>query len=1205
MTDISENRLQYLSLDESGKPVLDASGNPLFKVDPLIYSSGVDLSVYTNLLLIDKSVVDYQDFITYANPETFTVVYSSNSSREDLLDLVSSGFSNLNRIGLVFETNDNGRVYPFLDRELWFTEEDLEVSENFSSNLAFMISLVKTLGIKNIDYLACNTLQFDHWVNYYSILTEKTGVVVGASNDATGNIKYGGDWVMESTGTNVEKVYFTSGIEYHRYLLLNAYIYKIYVSGRDTFTNITNYIDTSLNTVIFDICGNVGTFTNTGVVLGGGGSAGGVTGLDGAHALIVETGKTVTKLVNTGSLTGGGGGGGGGNSGAPGSALAGNGGVGGGGGGGGFSQTGFGGNGGAGGGGNGGAGTSPGGGGGGGFGGNGGGNGGGGGGGGFGGIFGGAGTSGGGSGGGGGAGGGNGGGFRSGGGSGGGLAGMSYGSVGGNGGFGIKNYGNITTLSNAQNLSGNYGPLYIAGTAPKNYNIIINSTASYGQLFASPFSLPSYLGGNADLKLTGNVNFGIDPSSNLNQGSVTYTNVLSCVNPINKSGSMTIDSNSYAWLLNKNTNIQDANNPPNKVINYNLTVKNIPNQSFFLILNGRFIDFSENNNSLLILGYYTNDISGVYYANNLTLDLSLNNVKVNTVNSENFDLTPLRVGDNSLNLLVTKSNLPTSSYFVKIHKQNNDTTLKTFTVNEKSVRNGSIVNLPFGTTSVSVVATPTDSNAIVSKISGNTGLKKGNNTLTVIVSAEDRSITTTYKVTLFVTFVDYKSYVNNFTNFDVNQGNGDPSYNEIDADDKSYSYVLTNPFMFNDISYSTIYINSNGMVNFSGNAEEYNLDNRQASNYKGFFALADLDSRESPCYVRYKEFDDQFVVIYNTYYWDTTKKYQVKLTLYLTNNVESGNVVFDFGICESIPRSTQIGFSYGTSNANDISNNVNLLNPNLFYYPNSPLQDLSNNQTSFQNKQLIFEPNGISLFNLKVDGIPFKDNDIFNIPYGVSQVSLTFDTDPKIYSYVVITVNGKEYGNINESATSPFTATGLDTGINNITLLVSSQYNLSQKIYHLTVYVEASCLLEGTLVWTTKGYVPIETLKPGDTIETKNYYLAITKVGKWSVDLNREEDRNDLSKKMYKIPAGRFGAKKDTYISHYHRILYYHHPDSENDDKRGFDIPMHLGLQPANPSEFTENGKYNLYHLQIALGNHYVVNGHCMVESWEPESKHF
>ena len=314
--DISSNQSESYSpflLDDSGNMVFDASGNPIFIPQPLEYPdiSGVDLSGYTNMLLINRAVADYQDFVTYANSETFPVVFSMYSTREELLALVA-GFSNLSRIGLVFETNDNGRVYPFLNMEAWFTNSDLE-GEVFSPNMQFMISLIQTLGITNIDYLACNTLVFSNWKSYYAILTERTGVVIGASDDQTGNIKYGGDWVLESTGEDVEKVYFTSGIEYHTYLLANNYTYLNYIPNTLNYT-ISNDISGGFNQVIFDICGNVtGTFTNTRIILGGGGVGSNITtipGYDGAHAIIIDSGKTVTKLVNNGCLTGGGGGGG-------------------------------------------------------------------------------------------------------------------------------------------------------------------------------------------------------------------------------------------------------------------------------------------------------------------------------------------------------------------------------------------------------------------------------------------------------------------------------------------------------------------------------------------------------------------------------------------------------------------------------------------------------------------------------------------------------------------------------------------------------------------------------------------------------------------------------------------------------------------------------------------------------------------------------
>ena len=780
-------------------PILDADGN-LIPI-PLVYPSlsGLDLSVYTNVLLIDSAVKDYQDFVTYANAQTFPIVFSFSSTREELLTLLTTaGFSNLSRIGLVSETNDNGRVFPFLNGELLFTDSDSNGLSPFSNNMSFVVSLIQTLGITNIDFLACSTLLFSNWKNYYAVLLAQTGVTVGASDDKSGNIKYGGDWVLESTGQDVESLYFTSGIEYYQYLLLNAYINGNTVSVNTTVT--TSSINTAINTIVYCISDNIDNFTNNAVLLGGGGASATPYGNDGAHAVIINANKTVTNLRNNGSLTGGGGQGGfGGNQGGAGgggaASVANGDATYGAGGGGNFNNTGvynaggaggkFGGNGAANGGGGGGFGGGGGGGGGGGTvagnpgsgtngtdgnssgvggnGGNGGTGGGTGGTGGNSGVFGSSTVTGYGGGGGGGAGangginttnykggGGGGGGANStyifggkageycgaggagggngaygGGGSGGGIDALGYG---GSGGSGIRNNGIITNLYNSQNLSGNYGPLYIVGNSPLNYFITIQGDASYGQLFASR---------NTGMGPTGNVVFGIDSSSNFTAGTKVYTNVLSKVTPSNTSGSGTINGSvnviNYTWRLFQNTITVDKN-------------------------------------TLAVVNY----------------DLSL----------------------------------------------------------------------------------------------------------------------------------------------------------------------------------------------------------------------------------------------------------------------------------------------------------VSVLTP------------------------------------------------------------------------VVVPVT------------------------------------------------KVACVLEGTEVWTDKGMVAIENLKVGDSIRTRHYQIAITKIGKWSIDLNTEQDRDDLSKKMYKIAAGKYGTERDVYISHYHRVLVDENPDSD-EESRVFRLPTSLGLPVADPREYSKDGKYTLYHLQLAVGNHYVVNGDCMVESWKSSDKYF
>ena len=190
---------------------------------PLVYPT-IELSnnnQFTNILLIDSCVNDYQTFVDSVNSSTLPIVYSIGSSKTDLLNLLQTNFTNISRIGIVFTSYSDSNLENtklFLDFKPFFVNEDLDVDSD-SENLKFITNVIKEFNVKNIDYLACNTLDNANWINYYKVLTENTGVIVGASNDKTGNIKYGGDWVMESTSQDIELVYFTKSIEYYSYLL--------------------------------------------------------------------------------------------------------------------------------------------------------------------------------------------------------------------------------------------------------------------------------------------------------------------------------------------------------------------------------------------------------------------------------------------------------------------------------------------------------------------------------------------------------------------------------------------------------------------------------------------------------------------------------------------------------------------------------------------------------------------------------------------------------------------------------------------------------------------------------------------------------------------------------------------------------------------------------------------------------------------------
>jgi hypothetical protein len=177
---------------------------------------------YKNVLLIDSNVKDPQLFLSFVNECTFPIIYSSTYTKTKLLELLKTTlFSSIERIGIVF-TSNLGSINQFLDCKPFFINN--ETSTSYSENVEFIISIIKEFKVKNIDYLACNTLNYSNWTNYYDIITKETGVIVGASNNKTGNIKYGGDWIMESTMQDIEFIYFTKSIQYYSYLLDNSYI---------------------------------------------------------------------------------------------------------------------------------------------------------------------------------------------------------------------------------------------------------------------------------------------------------------------------------------------------------------------------------------------------------------------------------------------------------------------------------------------------------------------------------------------------------------------------------------------------------------------------------------------------------------------------------------------------------------------------------------------------------------------------------------------------------------------------------------------------------------------------------------------------------------------------------------------------------------------------------------------------------------------
>ena len=196
-------------------------------VEPLVHPPIVK-DQYTKVLLIDKSLPSYETFSNSVNSDTFPIVYSTLSSKTELLTLLENNFSNISRLCLAFSST-LASPSVFLNSELLFNNG----ANMYNDNVNLLIDIIKKFSVQNIDFLACNTLKYDSWKNYFSVLAEQTNVTVGASNNKTGNLAFGGDWVLESTSQDVENMYFTSNIEYYTYLLDNGTLWASVSSPYD------------------------------------------------------------------------------------------------------------------------------------------------------------------------------------------------------------------------------------------------------------------------------------------------------------------------------------------------------------------------------------------------------------------------------------------------------------------------------------------------------------------------------------------------------------------------------------------------------------------------------------------------------------------------------------------------------------------------------------------------------------------------------------------------------------------------------------------------------------------------------------------------------------------------------------------------------------------------------------------------------------
>ena len=183
-------------------------------------TSMTSFSEIERVLFADSAI---ESLTQYSNTATLVIGYDTLTTSADVLTFLRSwsSSSKLSRIGFAFHYY-RGDSTPFMNEQPLFTDSDLLQPVTYSPNVQFIIDLIREFPLTNVDFLACSTLQSDKWRQYYQLLLSETSgkVLIGASNNNTGNLLYGGDWLMESTMENIRDIYFTTAIENYAYLLV-------------------------------------------------------------------------------------------------------------------------------------------------------------------------------------------------------------------------------------------------------------------------------------------------------------------------------------------------------------------------------------------------------------------------------------------------------------------------------------------------------------------------------------------------------------------------------------------------------------------------------------------------------------------------------------------------------------------------------------------------------------------------------------------------------------------------------------------------------------------------------------------------------------------------------------------------------------------------------------------------------------------------
>ena len=170
-----------------------------------------------NLIIIGKNVKNVDLIENSINDSTEIFLVDSDTTEESLLNHVEGKTYKSVAYFAHYQAPETHSITP-------------DVTYDLASDKGALVNFWNKFDTSTVDYLGCSTLKNEVWKNTLKHLEEKTSKQFRASDDNTGNLKAGGDWVLESDGVNVKEIYFTEEINKWMGLLGTVHIVSLDVN---------------------------------------------------------------------------------------------------------------------------------------------------------------------------------------------------------------------------------------------------------------------------------------------------------------------------------------------------------------------------------------------------------------------------------------------------------------------------------------------------------------------------------------------------------------------------------------------------------------------------------------------------------------------------------------------------------------------------------------------------------------------------------------------------------------------------------------------------------------------------------------------------------------------------------------------------------------------------------------------------------------